>query len=546
MPHAEPAPLPATETTDQPIVLPEGLEVPTAVVLSEHRDLTELLDLYHFLADAYTGEGGFAPWFGAYLGTKIQTEGTPFEDRAQSWNTTGNKLVVSYITPHKRESTLKYRRRWEKAHYTNYIEWLVRIWAGVLTRHPPKRENYPPPVRAWIDAQDYDLWVKRERVPWGLVNGRLFTLINTPLDGDGPELALIQPTAVLDWLVDSDGLKAIKYRVPHNPTEDLLHPREPVDRVWVLNREGWYFFEISEKERRGALQGSKGLRNPATGAGQGREISTVKVKGSGLWDGQMKGKLPVLEFRRGVEARSAVFFQAQICRRLFNLDSLLTEIEDLTAFPLLAIQNSNSDDNRRALIGASVAINVPEDARLMPQYVTYDAGPHGVLSDRTTRLVKQLKQLAALTIGDSDQAGRTGIASAYEFFLTGATLADFASDFEEAERQDMDVVARWLGLDGMPDNATVRWDTNFDLVEAKNQMMALDAALAMDPGPLARAEIIKRAVKAVVGDLPEEQIREICEQIDEMSMEDVEPETPPPEPPAMGGIPEADIEAVER
>lgn len=525
-------------------LLPEpGSTVKRDKVLRQHPEYRMRNAFYRFAFDSFKGLGGYMPFLGAYTGAKtwIPDDQHKTGDEKGRWVWGGgsrNARLYTYLRPHKRESSLKFRDRWEVAYYPNYIEWIVKTHSGLLTRHPPGRIKYPDTVTGWMASEDWDIQLKSEIVPWGLAYGRHYTLVNRRLieddrqEGDvemGGDLftRLIHPSNVIDWLEEDGELTAVKYKVEHDPTSDLMDPMDPVDRVWVINREGWFFFDVPKK----------------SGVGN----TDIKVGGVGAWDGAMEGVNPVVQYVRGDDGQSAIYFLAQIMRRLFNVLSLKTEIEDLGTFPILYIPMETDDAARlrKILLGSGVGIGVPSDANMVPGYATYDMGPHQTMSDEQERLINMMRRLAALTIGGQQQgAAKTGIASAYEFMLTGARLLDEIPAFEQYELQVADRVDRWENGKGVPDDATASWSRRFDLVEKKEAIATIDVVMGMEPGDLAAAALKKKAVRTALGaDVTEAQLSDIEEEIDTLDNQAQADATEPPAGDPFAGLPEANISA---
>jgi hypothetical protein len=462
-------------------------------VESSSLEQQEKARLLRFLYDTYTGSGGYEPWLGIHTAADGQS-GDPLPDQ-------------TYLIKYPVERTEKWERRVKGAHYPNYVEWVVRIWTGLVTRETPTRQEYPDVVLDWLDhasrkGEPWDLVMQQEYIPWGLVYPEIYAIVMRDAgDPDAVSAAqaadedvyaeYIDPQMVLAAPVDENGdLLYFKY-VTSLPIDDnpLNSDQKPGKRIWVLTREGWWYYDIDGQKR----------------------TAMVQVTDSGYWDGMIAGRVPVATFSRG---ESAIYYIAQAMYRLYNVLSQKAGIEDGTCFPLLQVPVRGPEDIKDLKVGESSALPVPMEATRDLKFVGYDVAPIQHMTDEADRLVQVIKHLSTLVLED---AGATGIARAYGFLTTDRTIVSFVSTIEAFEYEVMELVAAWNSTE-WPEEAKAGYPRSFDVVEVREALEAASMALDLELPETARREVTRQAIGKLLQEMPAELKSTIDQELDELAI----------------------------
>lgn len=496
----------------------EPLQIPTigthhdrAIVTSEMADRTALAERFAWLRDSLEGGGGYEDFVGAYS------------------SDTGERVSMNppttYLQRYPRESAAKWNRRREGATYPNYIQWVVGVACGLLTRESPNRQGYPREVDDWISAARWDKY-RVSLFRWAMAYGWLPVVVDAPRRGPaasqaaqdkgGVYVAPIHPDSILDLAWDGEGLAWIKYQEPVLERPDPLKPAKSGMRVWVLCRTGWWFWDLWDD-------------------GPESKERTIPVVDAGLWEGPVQGRVPVAVFsvganRQQLRQRSWVEYPARIMRRLYNVRSQKAATQDGSCFPIYQYPVKSRDDLKMLKVGDSTAVPYWADSSHVPGFAPYDVGPAGVMATEEQHLIRQLKELVSLAFDEG--SADTGIAKSYAFLQLNVTLAGLVASLERLELDVMDLVARFLGLaDGLPEEAVPGYPVRFDLLDARQDIELAGLLLDMEFGPQARVEIKRRALLGrFLQELPADTVRLIEAELDEEATgEGADDNEPPPE-----------------
>jgi hypothetical protein len=480
-----------------PAIPPPGTKYHIDAIRSTYPNYNANVEHYQFLRDSFEGSGGYEAFRGRY------------------WSHTGTTVAqlpdytyLQRFSP--RESAARWERRVEGAYYPNFIKWLVAIMKGLITRETPKRQEYPNEILDWIGSAEFNTKYS-QMLAWALVYGRLYAIVMKERGVRGISAAntqsgetyvdLIHPDRVYDYAYGNDGeLRYFKYGHSIDLTEDPLAAEHITgERIWVFTRDGWFYFDVLEKNT----------------------SSEIAVQDSGMWDASIRGTVPIAAYDitgdldRYGRPRSIIEHPAQVMRRLYNVLSQKSSIEDGSCFPVLIWPARSPEDLKKLQWDSSTAIPYPMESSHTPAFIGYDVKPIEHMTNEAARLILKLKQIVSLAF--DEDAGATGIAKAYAFLQTNVTLASIVDSIERFELDILELVCMWENIsDGMPDNATPGYTRRFELTDAQAEIEMAGALLEMEYGPIARREIKRHALMAkYLQDLPSEVVQEIERELEE-------------------------------
>lgn len=452
----------------------EGEKHQRDLVTQTHPDYEARATRFRFFRDSLEGIGGYEDYFGLYFtetGKSVQL-----------------RPEYTYLQRYTRESAAAWKRRREGAYYPNYIAWVVGVALGLLTRESPKRDGYPKPVDKWISAVNWDK--RRARLfKWCLGYGEFYVQVDMPNRGtpapasaagvpkSEPYYKIIHPDRVLDWATNADGdFDWLKYESDISEKPDPLTARRTGRRIWVLAREGWWYYDLWDDEDKETPD---------------KEIPVAK---SGVWEGAIKGRVPVVCYRSGIADddginRAFIEQPARIMRRLYNVLSQKAATQDRSCFPIYQYPVKTKDEIKKLRVGDATAVPYWFDSTHAPGYADYDVKPVEHMAEEARALVTQLKEVVSLAF--DEDAASTGIAKSYAFLQLNVTLASQVAQLERFELEVSDLVARWKGdSKGMPEDAKPGYPTRFDVVDAKADIELGTKLLDFGGyGPKARREI---------------------------------------------------------
>jgi hypothetical protein len=486
-------------TEDIEITIPEtGDTHQVRDVKSVHPDYAELSLQYEFLRDSYTGNGGYETYKAGY---------------DQDGTTLGDWPLKTYLQRYPVEDSEKWQRRLEGAYYPNWIKHIVGIYAGLITREEPSPRGYPQQVDDWMGDADTGWATQRAQImPWLLVYPTAYILVDKP-DSDStaasaaqasdsePYAEFIHPDRALDWLYDEAGdLVYFKYETDMD-MGDPLTGHTHGKRYTIFTQDGWWYYDIWDGDK---------------------SSGETPVIDSGMWPDSIKGTVPVAVYHAGLsndmtEDVSPIEYIARVMMRLYNVLSQKSATEDGSCFPLFMIPTAGSEDIQKMTWGHSNAITFPMDASNTPAFAGYDVSPVQHMTEEAERLIRQLKDLAAIAIGGDDE-GSTGIAKAYAFMKTDVTLAAMVAAIEDVEMQVMSLVARWNNTE-LEDGATPGYPDKFDLVAAREEIDNANALLEMGFGPQAETAIKQQALSKYMTSTDPETRQAIEDEMEEMASE---------------------------
>jgi hypothetical protein len=287
-------------------------------------------------------------------------------------------------------------------------------------------------------------------------------------------LTEIHPDRVMEIREDEDGrLVYLKYDAdlpPEDADDPIAEHGEPGRRVTIVTAEGAWWYD---------LRGGTG------------DHGDVPVAGVVAWPDSFarEGVVPIARLIRDNTPYAPIYFLAQAMLRLFNVLSMVGELEDHNCVPLLVWPVKSPDEIKKLKIGSANALPFPSDGS-MPAYLQYDGAPLELLHARVEALVVEIKRLSALVMDQS--TGQSGLAKAYAFLQTDRTITSYVAPVERFELEIARSAALWKGAD-LDEGARPGYPRSYDIQEVNEAIRAGNELLDAEVGP-----VMRRLTKALM------------------------------------------------
>lgn len=417
---------------------------------------------YKLLRDAYYGTGGFS-------------DGT-------------------YLVKHKRESIDKYDNRRELAYYLNYTASVVNSHVDPVFRQEIKRDWQGTDAlfeaflkNADITGNDMQSVTRRAALGSKLYGVNFAVVDNVkeqPEDMESainsracPYVFIVEPDRVDDYEIDRFGrLQMFAYREEKTDGTSGYNIR-----VWTANE--W----MLKNSMGGDIEsGEHNLGRVPVVVWQSRELDPANV-------------LPPSEFYSIAQTNHAIY---QLC-------SWLTEILQNQAFSIL-IYPSLDETVFQTGVSNALGFNGAE-SRHAPGFIAPAAAPAEMLQGQIDRLIQEIYRMANLALVTGVLEAKSGVAKAWDFERTNQTLADFAANCENAEKQ---IVELWCLWTGSKIEYLVEYPRDFAIVDIADELANAQAAVDMQFGTTMLAEIAKKVLAAYLPNIEPEIFDKIVKEIE--------------------------------
>lgn len=208
---------------------------------------------------------------------------------------------------------------------------------------------------------------------------------------------------------------------------------------------------------------------------------------------------------------------AKIMRRWINVQSEHDEILRAQTFSILNVQVPSAlRGNVKALdfAGSVGTDNLLITYDMPAAYIAPPDGPAATLAARSAELVAMVNEIA-MRISEPNQA-ESGQSRRLRFQQRNAALTRFAVRFEDFERRIWAVIAKWLGVNALPE---VQWQKDYALDDVQALLEQASAAQALGMPPAFMAALRKKIAVAMLSDAPQADIETIMQEIDEVKQE---------------------------
>jgi hypothetical protein len=477
--------------------------------LEQPRDDYKLeCEFAQFLLDSYTGRGG-------YEGRVRQPPASYWGEAAETYArytllyTHDRNTDQSYLDRYEREDWPKFRRRVQVAHYLNYVAPIANLYVSYLIRKPHSRSNVPERLHAWIDETRFDDGA-RLRATRALVLGWFPVVVDMPRADPTaatrqqsgellPYATELLPCHLLDYQVDDDGVFVwAKTRITTSERESWASKPKRVDRYTIWTATGFEYYEVHEEQG-------------------------VVAQDSG---DHAFGVVPVVIYRSGVTVDSSLKSEsalAAICieaRRLFNLISEIDEHMRAQVFAILMIPTR--EGKPPGIVGNKNALAFDPDARHPPEYLAPPSSVAATYEKRISETVKEIYRMARVEYTRASGAGQSAESRKTEFEQTNLAIADLADSLADAEREELILVGRGLGIpEDQLREMTVTAADSFDTEELNQELERLTQLVTVrEFGRRFKSELLKRVAARVLPNLSADSLQEIEEQIEAQVVDD--------------------------
>jgi hypothetical protein len=439
-----------------------GQPVKREIVQATHPDYQDAHNLARLYRETVDGTGGYAPFTND---VRVRDQWPTDENHGSIAFNTNER---TYLYRHPREQMKFFRRRF-MAYHVGVVRKALRMVVGFLTKKDANYSEYPSQLTSWMESVNqrsatWRLLKNTDLVPQTLYYGRVPVLLHYPpheaqtraqqLDL-GADLVCqpICPESIMDWREnDRGGYEWLKYVEDRDLTESPLsdgHLR--LKRYHYLTQEGWWIID----------------ELPDT---QAREWPVVAA---GAWD---TGRMPLVMWKINQSGSSLVHHAAQLERELYNVTSLLQEIEREITFPQLVLPDPG--ENERVNVRAVDAILWAEpDSDWQPYILPPDVKALEHLRQREEDLKARILEEFGL---EFSEGATTGVAQSFKMSKIVRLLVDIAGDLEESEFMTHSLAAEMLGTE-LPLTARAQWPAEFDARDVEKEVNALLAVLAEGP-----------------------------------------------------------------
>ena len=438
------------------------------------------IDDYKFLNDAYHGEGGFKKG--------------------------------DYLVKHPREPADKFMKRKELSYYLNYVAPVVNSHVDPIFRVEAARD--------W--GTETSSKRRRRRKDNDLFSGfyKDVTTTGTPLPKfmkSAARIAKLQAVAfiVVDNAAEQPGSMAAVLKSRTYPYAYIVKPNQVTN--YQVNKAGklisitytvatensgsdskktetWTWTETDWK-----CIGADGVEKTASHAL--KRVPVVPLFGKDRDPGDMK---PQSEF----------YNMARVNKRIFNLCSEIDELIRNQSFSIFTYPmgaNQDQEDIKGIVTGTENAMGYDGTLANKPEYATPDSSPLEQLREERKDLIAEIYRMAELSFVTGVQAKTSGVAKAWDFETTNRTLADFANNCEQAEREIAVLFELWTNSKV---NYDVKYSDDFGIVDVAAELDKVGKALDLNIGGAFNKAVKKKAVDAYLNDLPEDEFDDVIEDIE--------------------------------
>lgn len=407
---------------------------------------------------------------------------------------TGGFETGGYLERHKRETEEDYRTRQKMAHYPNYFATIVNALVDPVFKRKPLRD-YEGAASVFAEAFLKDIDGKGagigEFMKQAGIMAKIYGVAFIVIDNAADEALTVQdaldrrafpyayvlpPDKVEDYgLNRMGGLEYIQFREVENIEAGTVNYR-----YTRFDREGWQVWGSVGGKTEGKY--SLGL------------VPVVPLFARMLKDENL---FPPPEFSPLAKAAKAIY----------NYSSWLDEILYNQTFPLLTIPTLDAKD---ITIGTNNALGYPPECSHAPAFIAPPSDPANILLSKIQSTVQEMYRMASLSfVGDNPNTS-SGVARQWEFERTNQQLANFAAQCATAEKQMMQIFARWVGGEL---NYTVSYPLDFGIVDLAAELAEAQAVLDMQLTHGLSEEVLKKVLAAYCPDMSDERFDELVEEL---------------------------------
>ncbi|TWH48544.1 hypothetical protein [Sporomusa sp. KB1] len=438
------------------------------------------IDDYTFLSDAYHGEGGFKNG--------------------------------DYLIKHPREPAEKFTKRKELSYYLNYV-------APVVNSHVD-------PVFRVEAARDWGSEIggkrRRRRKDTDLFSGfyKDVTTTGTPLPKfmkSAARIAKLQAVVfiIVDNAAEQQGNMAAVLKSRAYPYAYVVKPKQVT--AYQVNKAGKLIsitYTVAADN-----SGSTGQKTE-TWTWTETTWKCVGADGSDKSGEHKLNRVPVVPLfgkdrdPGDMKPQSEFYNIARVNKRIFNLCSEIDELIRNQSFSIFTYpmgEEQEQEDVKEIVTGTENVMGYDGTLANKPDYATPDSSPLEQLREERKDLIAEIYRMAELSHVTGVQEKTSGVAKAWDFETTNRTLADFANNCEQAEREIAVLFELWTNSKV---NYDVKYSDDFGIVDVAAELDKVGKALDLNIGGAFNKAVKKKAVDAYLNDLPEDEFDNVIEDIE--------------------------------
>jgi hypothetical protein len=463
---------------------PKGETIDRAVIMADHPQYTQGIDLWMFLRHSHELTGGFAPYVKDFTSIAAPT-----------------LFSHTFLVPHEKEDAADLNRRVAHATPPRFVRDGIAATSGVLLQQSARR-TYPPALEEWMAAvtisrESWDTWLGISLIPALLRYGFVYVLPHRPAiealnmaqydeAGLPPVVVdIVSPEALRAWEYDDVGqLLWARY------TEDRMDSHGPlgtstdaIKRHWWITALGW--FAVDDL-------------SAASAAGSNDALVVVT---SGHWlESQQPltcgAPLAAWEFPDHV---GPTHIAATKQLEYYRTESDLRKLETATAFSQVWVPVASRDQDPSLTVkGPDIVGGFPYDAKHTPLILSPDSGPFAHFSERLSVLRSECME--AYGLGDPPSGATTGIALAHTEVKATNLYRLMGQVCAKGEASTMRVVSQLLGVEWNDDMRPV-WPKEFGALASTKTLENVETFAKLEPGDEYMKLAIKAAASALMPDL---------------------------------------------
>jgi hypothetical protein len=431
--------------------------------------------------------------------------------------TTGDNLFR-----HVRENEQDYQDRVQRLHNINYCEPLVDFFTNFIFSESIDRSggSDSPFYTDFIsnvnkrgdsiddfmrqvsdDMQIFGMSYIQTDAPQLPTNDAVITKQTEKEQGIRPYWVLIKPQEILDWVTDEFGNFIYVKRV-QIVTEMVGRYSHTIEKYTEFYNDR---IEVSRVDitdpQKVVLLGSELFDNPLKTI----PIEVARYKRSKKYDHIGLSFLKDFAFNN---------------REIMNLTSLLQEFLYRQAFNILARQVQSGiplAEQEDGVLGSSNVMDVPADAKHMPQYISPPADPAKFIQEERSRIKNEMfvraSQDALNELFNGEKS--SGFSQAQSFAKTVPFISSRADALERVENKLMALTMKLVRKEW---SGKVKYKDRYELTnltDALTQLITLGRDLAL-PSETFMKEELKRMIREYDGKLPIELLAKAEKEVDQM------------------------------
>lgn len=446
-----------------------------AINIKDRKRLFEVDD-YQLMDDAYKGAGGFKDG--------------------------------DYLVPHPRETVEKFERRKSMAYFLNYVKTVVDSHVNPIFRKTPSRmwgknnQGGPTPL---LDQFTKDVDTNRSTIDRFMKRaakeakrqGVVFVVVDNYAQQPErqqdaiknrilPYAYLVSKNRVTNYKTDGAGkITSITYEEVSENSDGK--PGKVV--VWEWTAQDW--------KRRSAAVGEGETTGPNT---IGR-IPVVPLFATDTEPGNLK---PDSEFYSIARTNAA----------LFNLCSWLDEILQNQGFAILTYPVGSSqqpEEIQEIIVGTENVLGYDGTLSNSPEFKSPPGEMATALQSQIDRMIKEIYRMAILSHVTGVEEKASGVAKKWDFETTNMVLSDFAQNCEQAEAQMIELVDAFTKENS---KYSTEYSRDFGIDDVLAELEEIQAGKDLMIGGKFDKELHKKAAKALLNDIPDEDYDDVIADID--------------------------------